>query len=98
MVYAHQGSSSDNAFTVYNGQPTRTFLAFDTPTARKKYQAKVWSESGQDENVIFCYRKDVEEYKGRDLYYHKIEDGVYEVWDEYQATMASYNQLDFDNV
>lgn len=61
MFYAHQGNSNDNAFTTYNGFPTRSFKAFNTKKERQEYQDKVWKESGGSKNVIFCKRKDVTE-------------------------------------
>ena len=56
MYYAHEGSATDNAFTIVNGNPTRKFKAFSTREERNEYQEKVWSESNQTKNVIFCTR------------------------------------------
>lgn len=60
MFYAHKGSSSDNAFTTFNGTPTRQFLAFETKAERQAAQGKIWEDSNGRENLIFCTRKFVE--------------------------------------
>jgi hypothetical protein len=80
MFYAHQGNSSDNAFTTYDGFPTRAFVAFETKKERKEAQEKIWAESNRKENLIFCTRKMVEEYHGRDFVIVK---GV--VYSDYEA-------------
>jgi len=69
MYYAHKGSSSDNAFTVLeDGNPIREFMGFETKKERISEQDKIWKESNQEQNLIFCTRKFVEKYYGRDFY------------------------------
>lgn len=63
MFYAHEGNSSDNAFTIgVSGYPVRSFRAFKTKAERQTYQDKVWKDSQGSKNVIFCKRKDVTEF------------------------------------
>lgn len=67
MFYAHKGSAYDNAFTIDQyGQPTREFVGFETKKARRDYQNEVFNNS--NDNVIFCSRRFVEKYLGRDFY------------------------------
>lgn len=73
MYYGHKGNATDNAFTTYNGQPTREFYAFETKQARQDAQDKIWRESGQSENLIFCPRKMVVRWLGKGFV--TLEDG-----------------------
>jgi hypothetical protein len=68
MKYAHIGDSTDNAMTVgVDGQPIRTFIAFPNAKDRKQFQDDTWKETGGMRNVIFCTRKDVEKYFGKNF-------------------------------
>jgi hypothetical protein len=67
MFYAHKGNATDNAFTTYNGSPTRTLLAFETKKEREEAREKIWQDSGHAQNLIDCGRKLVEQYMGRDF-------------------------------
>lgn len=60
MFYAHEGNRTDNAFTTFNGAPTRVFRAFDTKKERDAYREKVWGNG--ENNLIDCDRKLVEKY------------------------------------
>lgn len=66
--YAHKGNSSDNAFTTRDGQPTRTFMAFDSKKEREEAREKIWKESGHQKNLIDCKRDLVVEYYGNDFF------------------------------
>lgn len=68
MFYAHEGFSTDNAFTTYNGNPVRTFRAFETEKERQEEQDRLWEESNRERNLIFCTRPFVEKYMGRNFY------------------------------
>lgn len=67
MVYAHKGSSSDNALIILDGFPVRTFLAFESKASRQKAQDQIYDESDGEENLIFCTRKEVEKWFGKDF-------------------------------
>lgn len=67
MYYAHKGSSSDNAFTTHDNAPKRIFLAFETKKERQQAQDNIWSESNYEQNLIFCDRKMVEKFFGKDF-------------------------------
>ena len=71
MFYAHEGSSSDNAFTVIDGFPIRRFVGFETKKERLEEQDRIWKESNHETNLIFCTRKFVEEFLGRNFYVNK---------------------------
>lgn len=66
--YAHKGNATDNAFTTFNGQPTRTFMAFDSKAERDEYREKIWKESGHQKNLIDCKRSKVVEFYGNDFF------------------------------
>lgn len=91
MFYGHKGNATDNAFTTFNGQPTRTFYAFDTKTEREEAQEKIWQESGQSENLIFCTRKMVVENLGKDFVV--LADGRCMDEEGYDAYMAEQEYL-----
>lgn len=89
--YALIGSSSDNAFTTYNGQPTRTFMAFEGKKEREDYRAKVWKDSNHETNLIDCTRKLVEKYEGRH-YYIAPNKVVYSNYEEYEMELEYKKQ------
>ncbi len=64
--YAHVGPTGP--FQTYNGRPYNTFMAFDSKKERQDYQDKVWEESNHQRNVVFCSRKYVESWFGRNFY------------------------------
>lgn len=67
MTYAHLGSSKDSAFTIIDGVPTRSFMAFENDEDRNLFSDFIWKKSGNEKNLINCKRKDVERWMGSDF-------------------------------
>lgn len=89
--YGHKGSSTDNAFTVKDGIPVRTFMAFNSKEEREEYRNKIWNESGNEENLIDCTRKFVEEWNGKDFFIapNKI---IYSDYESYELAMDAQKE------
>lgn len=80
MYYAHKGSSSDNAFTTFNGHATRQFYAFNTKAERQAFQDNVWKESNHQQNVIFCTAKFAKKWLNKNFYV----DQIGQIWQSYE--------------